>query len=215
MYDDAKVCEISPAIVLKQNAYMLYYKREKIDPSENGKLSTSDPSKDNLKKSNEANPTPSSKLRKSNEGNSKPKKPEEEQTPEISRLHISFKPADQLQSINTTESREKASKILLPDMVVEKSAESQPTTVEKEEKEKPKQTPPSNNVETATYANLYKQIEEYVNQKQTTPVTAPDSGKSLKELTTATTKKVERKVGRNETCPCGSGKKYKNCHGAR
>ena len=23
----------------------------------------------------------------------------------------------------------------------------------------------------------------------------------------------ERKVGRNETCPCGSGKKYKNCHG--
>jgi preprotein translocase subunit SecA len=24
----------------------------------------------------------------------------------------------------------------------------------------------------------------------------------------------ERKVGRNETCPCGSGKKYKQCHGA-
>lgn len=23
----------------------------------------------------------------------------------------------------------------------------------------------------------------------------------------------ERKVGRNESCPCGSGKKYKNCHG--
>jgi len=23
----------------------------------------------------------------------------------------------------------------------------------------------------------------------------------------------ERKVGRNEVCPCGSGKKYKNCHG--
>ena len=21
------------------------------------------------------------------------------------------------------------------------------------------------------------------------------------------------KVGRNEQCPCGSGKKYKNCHG--
>ena len=21
-------------------------------------------------------------------------------------------------------------------------------------------------------------------------------------------------VGRNEACPCGSGKKYKNCHGA-
>jgi preprotein translocase subunit SecA len=23
----------------------------------------------------------------------------------------------------------------------------------------------------------------------------------------------ERKVGRNEPCPCGSGRKYKNCHG--
>ena len=25
--------------------------------------------------------------------------------------------------------------------------------------------------------------------------------------------KVEKKVGRNEVCPCGSGKKYKHCHG--
>jgi len=23
----------------------------------------------------------------------------------------------------------------------------------------------------------------------------------------------ERKVGRNEKCPCGSGKKFKHCHG--
>jgi preprotein translocase subunit SecA len=23
----------------------------------------------------------------------------------------------------------------------------------------------------------------------------------------------ERKIGRNEACPCGSGKKYKHCHG--
>ena len=27
-------------------------------------------------------------------------------------------------------------------------------------------------------------------------------------------KKSERKIGRNDPCPCGSGKKYKNCHGA-
>jgi len=26
--------------------------------------------------------------------------------------------------------------------------------------------------------------------------------------------RVEKKVGRNEPCPCGSGKKYKNCHGS-
>ena len=25
--------------------------------------------------------------------------------------------------------------------------------------------------------------------------------------------RVEKKVGRNEPCPCGSGKKYKQCHG--
>ena len=25
---------------------------------------------------------------------------------------------------------------------------------------------------------------------------------------------VEKKTGRNEPCPCGSGKKYKKCHGA-
>ena len=24
----------------------------------------------------------------------------------------------------------------------------------------------------------------------------------------------EKKIGRNEPCPCGSGKKYKKCHGA-
>ena len=26
---------------------------------------------------------------------------------------------------------------------------------------------------------------------------------------------VAPKVGRNDPCPCGSGKKYKNCHGAK
>jgi len=25
--------------------------------------------------------------------------------------------------------------------------------------------------------------------------------------------RTEAKVGRNEPCPCGSGKKYKKCHG--
>ncbi len=30
-----------------------------------------------------------------------------------------------------------------------------------------------------------------------------------------TVKREEKKVGRNEPCPCGSGKKYKSCHGKR
>jgi preprotein translocase subunit SecA len=25
--------------------------------------------------------------------------------------------------------------------------------------------------------------------------------------------KVEKRVGRNDPCPCGSGKKFKQCHG--
>lgn len=25
--------------------------------------------------------------------------------------------------------------------------------------------------------------------------------------------RVEQKIGRNDACPCGSGKKYKHCHG--
>ncbi len=29
-----------------------------------------------------------------------------------------------------------------------------------------------------------------------------------------TVKRKAAKVGRNEPCPCGSGKKYKKCHGA-
>jgi preprotein translocase subunit SecA len=30
-----------------------------------------------------------------------------------------------------------------------------------------------------------------------------------------TFKRDEKKVGRNEPCPCGSGKKYKHCHGKK
>ena len=30
----------------------------------------------------------------------------------------------------------------------------------------------------------------------------------------ATFKRSTNKVGRNDPCPCGSGKKFKHCHGA-
>ncbi|WP_295159300.1 SEC-C metal-binding domain-containing protein, partial [Selenomonas sp. AE3005] len=35
------------------------------------------------------------------------------------------------------------------------------------------------------------------------------------EVSTATAKKAQaaEKIGRNDPCPCGSGKKYKNCCG--
>jgi preprotein translocase subunit SecA len=35
----------------------------------------------------------------------------------------------------------------------------------------------------------------------------------FREQQKATPVRVENKIGRNDPCPCGSGKKYKNCHG--
>jgi preprotein translocase subunit SecA len=37
---------------------------------------------------------------------------------------------------------------------------------------------------------------------------------SDQQNTTTTFRRNEKKVGRNDVCPCGSGKKYKNCHGS-
>jgi preprotein translocase subunit SecA len=38
-------------------------------------------------------------------------------------------------------------------------------------------------------------------------------GDEARQSTPETFVRQERKVGRNEPCPCGSGKKYKQCHG--
>jgi len=35
----------------------------------------------------------------------------------------------------------------------------------------------------------------------------PQSGQRVQQI------RVGPKIGRNDPCPCGSGKKYKNCHG--
>ncbi len=40
----------------------------------------------------------------------------------------------------------------------------------------------------------------------------PKTNAATQQIVTAPIK-VEKKVGRNEPCPCGSGKKFKNCHG--
>ena len=37
--------------------------------------------------------------------------------------------------------------------------------------------------------------------------------RSEEESEKSTVNKIEKKVGRNEKCPCGSGKKFKHCHG--
>ena len=42
-------------------------------------------------------------------------------------------------------------------------------------------------------------------------VSKEESKEEEKEI--ADDSKTEKKVGRNEKCPCGSGKKFKYCHG--
>ena len=46
---------------------------------------------------------------------------------------------------------------------------------------------------------------------------APDKPENIETLeillNPIKTKIAEKKVGRNDPCPCGSGKKYKQCHG--
>jgi len=42
----------------------------------------------------------------------------------------------------------------------------------------------------------------------------PDGGPGPKKDEHVQPVRVEKKVGRNDPCPCGSGKKYKHCHGA-
>ena len=54
------------------------------------------------------------------------------------------------------------------------------------------------NVEEATYSKLYKDI-------RTTSANASTKN--------ATVSNAAAKIGRNDNCPCGSGKKYKKCHG--
>ncbi len=51
-------------------------------------------------------------------------------------------------------------------------------------------------------------------QKQAEPVNY-SHGEEAEDETPHTYKREQPKVGRNEPCPCGSGKKYKQCHGKR
>ena len=71
-----------------------------------------------------------------------------------------------------------------------------------EAREAPSSARRSNQLQTSRTDNLPDQAE---NQ----PATATNADSAPKQEPV----KVGEKVGRNELCPCGSGKKYKNCHG--
>jgi len=54
---------------------------------------------------------------------------------------------------------------------------------------------------------------EFKHDDLESPLAADDSQTELKPEAVKPFKRTEQKVGRNEPCPCGSGKKYKQCHG--
>ncbi|MBE7417980.1 MAG: preprotein translocase subunit SecA [Ideonella sp.] len=59
-------------------------------------------------------------------------------------------------------------------------------------------------------------IEERVGHVSNVTYTHPNEDGSVSEegdVATATAMRAAPKVGRNDPCPCGSGKKYKHCHG--
>lgn len=76
-------------------------------------------------------------------------------------------------------------------------------------------------------ANLPNEIQNSVQQARVqAPVRQQQTQTSRQEVGTTTNSseeeqpkvkaqpvRVEQKIGRNDACPCGSGKKYKNCHG--
>ena len=54
-------------------------------------------------------------------------------------------------------------------------------------------------------------MSKYETSREDNTLPTPPQGGETREKQAPV--KVEKKVGRNDPCPCGSGKKYKNCHG--
>jgi len=56
-------------------------------------------------------------------------------------------------------------------------------------------------------------MSKYSTQKSEIPELGSGRSQEQREPQKAQPVRVEKKVGRNDPCPCGSGKKYKSCHG--
>ena len=69
----------------------------------------------------------------------------------------------------------------------------------------------SNAIQEDTVRILFRiQVEHKVEREQVAKVTGTNKDDSVQK---APQKKAEKKIYPNDPCPCGSGKKYKNCHG--
>jgi preprotein translocase subunit SecA len=59
----------------------------------------------------------------------------------------------------------------------------------------------------------YGRDEETVEMITRASAPRPQEQEGARAVAVETYKRTETKIGRNDPCPCGSGKKYKNCHG--
>ena len=50
-------------------------------------------------------------------------------------------------------------------------------------------------------------------QRESVAKPTRESGGAVEEPEDRTVRRSGKKIGRNDPCPCGSGKKYKHCHG--
>jgi preprotein translocase subunit SecA len=56
-------------------------------------------------------------------------------------------------------------------------------------------------------------IEEMRRRRHQQMMAAHTASRRIEEAPATVVKREADKVGRNDPCPCGSGKKYKKCHG--
>ncbi|ANE46725.1 preprotein translocase subunit SecA [Paenibacillus swuensis] len=66
--------------------------------------------------------------------------------------------------------------------------------------------------EVATYI-MKAQVEQNLERKPVVDEQAISTNSSEAQVKRPVVNKEESRIGRNDLCPCGSGKKYKNCHG--
>jgi preprotein translocase subunit SecA len=77
------------------------------------------------------------------------------------------------------------------------------------------QAPPADEAATLPYMEAHK-VDPLTGEDEMAPALAPalaGNGNGMQAERTANDPSSWGKVGRNELCPCGSGKKYKHCHG--
>ena len=61
--------------------------------------------------------------------------------------------------------------------------------------------------------NTIQQARVQAPRREQTQTSRSEIGDEPKEKPKSQPVRVEQKIGRNDPCPCGSGKKYKQCHG--